>query len=172
MPIRPCLPEDSDAILAVVNDAARAYRGLIPADHWSEPYMSPEYLQGEIDAGVRFFAFEQDGEIVGVMGIQDVAEVTLIRHAYVRTAAQRRGIATELYQHLRKHAHRPMLVGTWRAAKWAVSFYKRIGFMYVGRAETLRLLRTYWDIPDWQVAKSVVLADQLAWWVIVDRRAQ
>jgi GNAT superfamily N-acetyltransferase len=169
--IRALGPEESECILAVVNDAASAYRGIIPKDLWHEPYMSAEYLRGEMEAGVRFHGLEEDRALLAVMGIQDVAEVTLVRHAYVRTDRQRAGLGGELFEHLRRKTRRPMLVGTWTHARWAVRFYEKHHFRKVGRAETLRLLCTYWDIPSWQVEKSIVLADDLAWLVIVDRRA-
>ncbi len=119
--------------------------------------MSEEYLRGELEAGVRFWGCEVEGELLGVMGIQDVADVTLIRHAYVRTGAQRGGIGGRLLRHLLATADRPVLIGTWLDAHWAIAFYERNGFQATGREETERLLRTYWDIPARQVETSVVL---------------
>lgn len=156
--IRPVLPEEFDTMLDIINEAAQAYKGVIPADRWHEPYMSAEYLRGEIDAGVRFWGFEADGELIGVMGIQDVADVTLIRHAYVRASAQRGGVGGRLLAHLLAKTDRPVLIGTWSDAHWAVAFYEKNGFRATGREETERLLQTYWDIPARQVETSVVLA--------------
>jgi GNAT superfamily N-acetyltransferase len=156
--IRRCTEADLAAILAIVNDAAQAYRGHIPADRWHEPYMPEDELRHEIDAGVVFWGWEQDGELVGVMGLQDVADVTLIRHAYVATAARRQGIGGKLLQFLLERTARPVLIGTWAAASWAIRFYEKHGFQVVPPAEKERLLRRYWRIPDRQIETSVVLA--------------
>ncbi len=157
--IRPCGPEDFAEVLAVINDAARAYRGVIPADRWKEPYMPAEELREEVARGVAMWGYEEEGELVGVMGIQPVEDVVLIRHAYVRTHRQRRGIGSRLLQRLREGVDRPMLVGTWAAATWAVRFYEKHGFRLVSPEEKDRLLRRYWSIPERQVETSVVLAD-------------
>ena len=164
--IRPCRENESGIILDIINEAAGAYRSVIPSDRWHDPYMSADYLAGELAAGVRFWGMEDDG-LVGVMGIQDVdreAEpaVTLIRHAYVRESRQRAGVGSLLISHLLSLAKRPVLVGTWAAAEWAVAFYERNGFVVVSPAEKDRLLRVYWDIPERQVETSVVLADRRA----------
>jgi GNAT superfamily N-acetyltransferase len=156
--IRRSTDADLAAILAIVNDAAQAYRGHIPADRWHEPYMPEDELRHEIDAGVVFWGWEQDGELVGVMGLQDVADVTLIRHAYVATAARRQGIGGKLLQFLLERTARPVLIGTWAAASWAIRFYEKHGFQVVPPAEKERLLRRYWRIPDRQIETSVVLA--------------
>jgi GNAT superfamily N-acetyltransferase len=156
--IRPCDALDSAAIHEIVNDAAQAYRGIIPEDRWHEPYMSEDELRREMDSGVRFWGWEEKGDLLGVMGIQEVADVTLIRHAYVRTAARRGGIGSRLLAHLLSLADRPVLVGTWRAAEWAVRFYEKHGFRLVSEEEKNRLLRRYWSIPERQVETSVVLA--------------
>ena len=158
MPVRPCRPGESEAILAIVNAAAEAYRGIIPADRWHEPYMSAAELEAEIAAGVVFHGREADGELVGVMGIQPVRDVDLIRHAYVAPAAQRRGIGGELLRHLTREQRRRILVGTWASAGWAVAFYRRHGFELMDRGRTAELLRTYWTIPERQAETSVVLA--------------
>jgi GNAT superfamily N-acetyltransferase len=151
--------DEFDALLAIINDAAQVYRGVIPADRWHDPYMSADHLRAEIDAGVRFFGYEADGELLGVMGIQDVDDVTLIRHAYVRPTAQRAGVGGRLLRSLlAKAAGRPVLIGTWADAAWAVAFYEKHGFSVVAPAEKTRLLRRYWDIPERQVETSVVLA--------------
>jgi N-acetylglutamate synthase-like GNAT family acetyltransferase len=157
--IRRCRPADFAAILAIVNDAAQAYRGHIPADRWHEPYMAAEELEREIAAGVAFWGCEETGALAGVMGLQDVRDIALIRHAYVATAARGRGIGGLLLTRLVAAATRPMLVGTWAAATWAVRFYERHGFRLVSAAEKERLLRAYWAIPDRQIETSVVLAD-------------
>lgn len=158
MRIRSCGDDDLEAMLDIVEDASRAYVGVIPADCWREPYMSAEELVSEIAAGVRFHGCESAGRLLGVMGIQDVGDVMLIRHAYVRTAEQGRGIGSALLDHLLALAERPVLVGTWAAASWAVRFYQGHGFTIVTRQEKDRLLRKYWDIPERQVETSVVLA--------------
>jgi GNAT superfamily N-acetyltransferase len=158
MTIRPCSSADREAIFAIVNAAAEAYRGIIPADRWHEPYMPLEELDEEIAAGVRFWGYEADGELAGVMGIQDVGELDLIRHAYVSPALQGRGIGGRLLEHLASPATRRMLVGTWAAAEWAIRFYRRHGFVSVPADRTAELLRRYWDIPERQIDTSVVLA--------------
>ena len=155
--IRPCRDDERDEILAIVNTAAEAYRGVIPADRWHEPYMSAEELDREIEAGVRFWGSEDGGSLVGVMGVQRVRDVTLIRHAYVRPGGQGRGVGTELLRRLRAESERDLLVGTWASASWAVAFYERNGFSLVSPEEKDRLLREYWSIPERQVETSVVL---------------
>ena len=159
MEIRSSTAADVPAIFAIVNDAAQAYRGVIPADRWHEPYMPLDELESEIAAGVRFWVAEENGVILGVMGIQDKGEVALIRHAYTATAAQRKGIGTQLLRQLERMTSKPVLIGTWADATWAVDFYKRNGFTVVSQAEKERLLRIYWSIPARQVETSVVLAD-------------
>jgi N-acetylglutamate synthase-like GNAT family acetyltransferase len=155
--IRRCRDDEREAILEIVNAAAVAYRGVIPADRWHEPYMPESELDHEIASGVEFWGYESDGELTGVMGIQPVQDVNLIRHAYVRPGSQRGGIGGALIEHLMQHATRPVLVGTWAAAEWAIAFYRRHGFEQVTPEEKNRLLRRYWDIPERQVATSVVL---------------
>lgn len=157
--IRICVESDFNAIHAIINDAATAYRGVIPDDRWHEPYMTREHLAGEIADGVVFRGLERDGKLVGVMGIQDRGEVMLIRHAYVRTNERRNGIGGRLLAELLEQADRPVLVGTWAAAWWAVDFYRKHGFKEVSAGEKDRLLKKYWRIPDRQVETSVVLAD-------------
>jgi N-acetylglutamate synthase-like GNAT family acetyltransferase len=158
--IRAATSADFDAILAVINDGAEAYRGVIPADRLKVPYMRAEELRHEIAAGVRFSVFERAAAVVGVMGIQDVRDVTLIRHAYVRTAFQSQSIGGALLDHLASRATRPVLIGTWAAARWALRFYEKRGFRVVPPDVKVRLLRTYWTIPDRQIETSVVLADE------------
>jgi len=157
--VRPCRDDEREAILAIVNVAAEAYRGVIPADRWHEPYMSFSELDSEIHAGVVFWGYEADGELIGIMGIQPVRDVDLIRHAYVVTGNQRRGVGGELIEHLRRLSDRPMLVGTWAAADWAIKFYLRHGFEQVSPERKTALLKTYWTIPDRQIETSVVLAN-------------
>lgn len=158
--IRRCGADERDAILAIVNAAAEAYRGVIPADRWHDPYMGRDELAAEIAAGVTFWGCEGDGALVGVMGIQTVGDVDLIRHAYVLPAHQGEGVGTALLHHLRDRAGRPLLVGTWAAAEWAIRFYERNGFARVGEADRAALLRRYWTIPERQIETSVVLADR------------
>jgi len=155
--IRPCRAGERDEILALVNAAAEAYRGVIPDDRWHEPYMPSEELDSEIAAGVEFWGYEDGANLLGVMGIQQVRDVDLIRHAYVVPESQGRGIGGALLEHLLARAERPMLVGTWAAAEWAIRFYERHGFEYVGLERTAELLREYWDIPERQIETSVVL---------------
>jgi predicted nicotinamide N-methyase/GNAT superfamily N-acetyltransferase len=143
-----------------VNAAAVAYRGVIPADRWHEPYMPADELDAEIAAGVEFWGCEADGELLGIMGIQQVRDVDLIRHAYVVPDAQGRGIGSELLSHLLASAERPMLVGTWAAAQWAIRFYERHGFELVSTERKNALLAEYWTIPERQVETSVVLAQR------------
>jgi GNAT superfamily N-acetyltransferase len=156
--IRPCREDERTAILEVVNAAAAAYRGVIPDDRWHEPYMQSAELEREIADGVAFWGYETDGELVGVMGIQPVVDVDLIRHAYVLPARQGEGIGGALIAHLRGLANRRMLVGTWASAEWAIRFYRRHGFEQVTPEAKTELLRTYWTIPERQIETSVVLA--------------
>ncbi len=158
--IRECVAADFEDIIQIINDAAQAYRNIIPADRWNEPYMPREELSEEISAGVTFLGYEVDGELAGVVGTQDVQDVTLIRHAYVRTNRQNRGIGGRLLAHIMDGATRPVLIGTWADAVWAVSFYEHRGFKVVSTEEKGRLLRKYWTVPDRQIETSVVLADQ------------
>jgi len=144
-------------ILEIINDAARAYRGVIPADRWHEPYMPDEELRAEMEAGVVFSGFEEEGRLLGVMGLQYVQDVALIRHAYTRSAVRGRGIGGALLEHLKREARAPLLVGTWKAATWAVRFYEKRGFVLTSEAEKQRLLGRYWNIPERQVEESVVL---------------
>jgi GNAT superfamily N-acetyltransferase len=146
-------------MLAIVNDAAIAYRGVIPADRWHEPYMPEDELRDEIAAGVEFWGLDTEDGLIGIMGVQPVRDVDLIRHAYVRPDRQRHGVGAELIEHLRRRTARRMLVGTWAAASWAVSFYRRHGFELVAPERAAVLLRTYWTIPERQIATSVVLAN-------------
>jgi GNAT superfamily N-acetyltransferase len=156
--IRPCRDDERGAILAIVNAAAEAYRGVIPADRWHDPYMPAAELDDEIAAGVAFWGYEDGGDLVGVMGVQPVLDVELIRHAYVAPGGQRRGVGGALLEDLLARTTRPVLVGTWAAASWAIAFYERHGFELVARERTAALLEKYWSIPARQVETSVVLA--------------
>ena len=157
--IRRCRDDERPAMLAIINAAAEAYRGTIPADCWHEPYMSADELQREIAAGVAFWGYEADGVLIGVMGIQPVRDVELIRHAYVKPGSQQRGIGGQLLAHLRGATERRILVGTWADAEWAIRFYERHGFRLVPRERQPALLKAYWTISDRQIETSVVLAD-------------
>ena len=157
--IRPCRDDERTAILAIVNVAAQAYRGVIPADRPHEPYMPSRELDDEIAAGVAFWGYEADGELLGIMGIQPVLDVELIRHAYVSPDSQRQGVGSALLEHLARRTTRRMLVGTWAAADWAIRFYRRHGFELVPPEHKAGLLKTYWTIPDRQIEASVVLAN-------------
>jgi GNAT superfamily N-acetyltransferase len=155
--IRPCDDTDISEIFEIVNDAATAYKGVIPADRYDETYMSMGELREQIAEGVRFWGWEEGGRLEAVMGIQKSKDATLVRHAYVRTASRRKGLGGKLLQYLLGQADPPVLVGTWAAAKWAVQFYEKNGFVLADEAEKNRLLRAYWKVPDRQIETSVVL---------------
>jgi GNAT superfamily N-acetyltransferase len=157
--IRRCDEQDFELIWSIINDGARAYAGVIPPDCWTEPYMSTDELRAEMEDGVVFWGYEQNGTLEGVMGVQGLEEVTLIRHAYVRSGIQRRGIGGSLLSHLQNLAHGPVLIGTWADAIWAIRFYERHGFRVVTPQEKDPLLARYWNVPDRQAANSVVLVD-------------
>jgi GNAT superfamily N-acetyltransferase len=158
--IRRCTGEDFGTIHALINEAAEVYRGVIPADCWKEPYMSEEELRREIADGIRFFGYEEKDRLIGVMGIQHVRDVSLIRHAYVLKARQRRGIGGKLISALRHKTDRPILLGTWADAAWAIRFYEKYGFKSVPMNEKDSLLRAYWHVSERQIETSVVLADE------------
>jgi GNAT superfamily N-acetyltransferase len=157
--IRRCDERDFDAICSIINDGALAYKGIIPADRWAEPYMTEEKLRHEIGDGIVFWGEEEAGILLGVMGLQRLQDVTLIRHAYVRTGSQKLGIGGRLLSHLQSLANGPVLIGTWASAAWAIRFYQRYGFQLVNPLEKERLLRRYWTVPERQIETSVVLAD-------------
>lgn len=159
MTIRLCRDDERDEIISVINAAAEAYRGAIPADRWHEPYMPGDELDRERSAGVVFWGYEDRGRLAGVMGSQDMRDVNLIRHAYVVPARQRDGIGSKLLQHLLKLSDKPMLVGTWAAASWAIRFYERHGFALVSPQRKAVLLKSYWTIPERQIETSVVLTN-------------
>ena len=157
--IRPAAGADTATIHEVINDAAQAYKGIIPADRWHEPYMPREELEAEIAAGVAFWGAARDGQLLGVMGIQDRGEVTLIRHAYVRTSERRKGIGEALLRHLETLTPKPVLIGTWGAATWAIRFYEKNGYRLLARPEYEHLIRKHWRIPDREMETSVILAN-------------
>lgn len=160
--IRKCGTADYETIEKIVNDGARAYQGIIPDDCWVEPYMPREELETEIENGVEFWGVEETGALSGVMGMQRVRDVTLIRHAYVRTNLQNRGIGSSLLRHLQALAQGPMLIGTWADALWAIRFYEKHGFILVEPPQKQRLLDRYWNVSSRQSEVSVVLANA-AW---------
>ncbi len=157
--VRPCREDELITVLAIINAAADAYRGVIPPDRWHDPYMARTELQGEIGRGVVFWGCEDAGELIGVMGIQAVRDVDLIRHAYVRPDRQRHGVGAALMAHLRRQSRRRLMVGTWADATWAIEFYQRHGFVLVPDGRTAALLRAYWAVPERQIETSVVLAN-------------
>ena len=156
--ISACQHSDFNDIYTIINDAASAYKGIIPADRWQEPYMSAEDLQRQMDEGVKFWKYSEGEEMLGVMGIQFKGAVTLIRHAYVRTNSRNKGIGGKLLAHLSTLTKTPILIGTWADAKWAIDFYIKHGYRLVSNEEKNRLLKKYWSIPPRQVETSVVLA--------------
>ena len=168
MVIRKSVPADVAPMLAIINDAADAYRGVIPDDRWHEPYMSADELAGEIAAGVEFWVTEDDGRLLGVMGIQDKGDVALVRHAYVAATTQRGGVGTRLLHHVETLVDKPILIGTWAAASWAIEFYRRNGFTIVPTDHKDHLLRKYWSIPARQIETSIVLANER--WVAAQPR--
>ncbi|MGJ5819051.1 GNAT family N-acetyltransferase [Paludibaculum fermentans] len=161
--IRRCDERDFEAIWTTINDGAQAYRGIIPEDCLHTPYMSREELRGQIEQGVEFWGYEENGGLSGVMGLQPVQDVTLIRHAYVRGSRQRSGVGAQLLAHLRGRVSTPVLIGTWAAAFWAIRFYEKHGFTLVPEDQKAALLRRYWGVPERQIETSVVLGDEV--WV-------
>ena len=157
--IRQCNDSDFEAIYFIINDAAEAYRSVIPDDCWHEPYMGRTELSDEIGDGIVFWGMEDNAQLNGVMGIQDKGEVTLIRHAYVRTGIQKQGIGTRLLHHFESVTENPILIGTWATATWAISFYQKNGYQLLATKEKTKLLNKYWSVPGKQIETSVVLAD-------------
>ncbi len=157
--IRRCHDSDFDRIYGLINDSARAYEGIIPDDCYKDPYMSRSELEFEIDQGVQFWCLEESEELLGVMGLQQMEDVTLIRHSYVLSSRRLEGVGGRLLSFLLKRSKGPILVGTWEDVGWAISFYEKFGFKLVSKIEKERLLRRYWSISDRQIEKSVVLAD-------------
>jgi len=159
MTIRRCRDDERDDILSIINAAAEAYRDVIPADRWHAPYMPGDEFDRERASGVVFWGYEDRGRLAGVMGLQDVRDANLIRHAYVTPTKQRNGIGGKLLEHLQQMSTKPMLVGTWAAATWAIRFYERHGFVLVSPQRKTALLKSYWTIPERQIETSVVLAN-------------
>ena len=155
--IVPCSVDDTSRMLAIINEAALAYRGVIPDDRWHDPYMRIDELRRDIERGVSFVGMNVNGTLVGVMGVQRVRDRDLIRHAYVLPSHQGHGIGGSLLRHLMAATARQMLVGTWADATWAVAFYQRHGFTLADPAQSKQLLGTYWDVPPAQAEVSVVL---------------
>jgi GNAT superfamily N-acetyltransferase len=153
-----CEQKDFIEIYKVINDAAIAYKGIIPGDRWHEPYMNEAELKRQIDEGVQFWKYMEEKEVLGVMGIQFKGDVTLIRHAYVRTTKRNKGIGGKLLEHLSAITTTPILIGTWTDAKWAIGFYQKHGFRLLLHDAKNNLLRKYWSIPQQQIETSVVLA--------------
>jgi GNAT superfamily N-acetyltransferase len=160
--IRLCEQREFEQIVAIINDAAHAYKGVIPEECWKEPYMSRDELQHELDAGVAFWGCEKNGKLCAVMGLQAMKDATLIRHAYVLTAFQRQGIGQKLLSHLRGLAKTPILIGTWADALWAIKFYEKNGFRLISPKRKHPLMQRYWTVSREQMEVSVVLADA-AW---------
>ena len=158
--VQPCQQKDFNEILEIINDAASAYKVFIPSNQWHEPYMSKEELEGQIREGVQFWCYKESDEVTGVMGIQFKSDVSLIRHAYVRSRSRNNGIGSSLLKHLVAMCRTPVLVGTWADAEWAIQFYQKHGFQLLSNMETSILLEKYWVIPAHQAKMSVVLASQ------------
>ena len=157
--IKTCTESDFETIYDIINDAARSYRGVIPQHCWHEPYMSKNELSLEIQDGIVFWGAEQNSQLVGVMGLQEKRYVTLIRHAYVRTQVQNQGIGTNLLRHMEEVTEKPILIGTWANAAWAIAFYRKNGYKLVSESEKILLLKKHWNIPELQIETSVVLAN-------------
>jgi RimJ/RimL family protein N-acetyltransferase len=158
--IRKCTASDFERIYEIINHAAQAYKGVIPAEYWNEPYMSRGELRHELDDGIVMWGFEDKGELVGVMGIQHIQNVTLIRHSYVCTSKQNQGIGGKLLSFLKELTEEPILIATWSNAVWAIRFYEKHGFRLVSIKEGYQLQKKYWSSPEIKVKTSVVLADE------------
>ena len=156
--IREYKKSDSSKILYVINDAAIRYKGIIPDNCWHEPYMSEQKLVNEFNAGVCMYGYHHNNKLIGVIGIQEVKDVILIRHAYTLTSYQRKGIGSALLEYLlKKNPNSRLLVGTWRNAAWAIRFYQQFGFILHTKEQTTLLLKKYWKITSKQIENSVVL---------------
>jgi GNAT superfamily N-acetyltransferase len=157
--IQPCTNNDFDTIATIINEAANAYKGAIPADCWHEPYMTDSALKSEIEAGVNFFGWYGSDGLAGIMGLQKVKDAALIRHAYVHSSHQGKGIGSALLNELtgKMKEKTKILVGAWANATWAIRFYQRQGFRMVSELEKDILLQTYWNISKRQAETSVVL---------------
>jgi GNAT superfamily N-acetyltransferase len=158
--IKKCKISDLEIIYNIINDAAIVYKGVIPNDRWHEPYMPLNELKSEIEKGVDFWGFWDNEQLIGVMGIQNIKDVTLIRHAYVKFHERNKGIGSQLLKYLIILADKPILIGTWKDAVWAIKFYEKNNFKMVSEIEKNKLLKTYWTIPERQIETSVVLVDK------------
>lgn len=156
--IRLCNRNEMDEIYQIINDAAVAYKGIIPNDRYHEPYMALNELEEEMDDGVIFWGYtDSNDQLIGVMGLQDKGEVSLIRHAYVRTIHRNSGIGSKLLEHLMNLTEKTILIGTWQSASWAIKFYVKNGFELVSAEDKVKLLNHYWNVPARQIETSVVL---------------
>jgi len=158
--IHKCTASDFERIYQIINNAAQAYKGNIPAEYWKEPYMSRDELRHELDEGIEMWGYEENGKLIGVMGIQHRQGVTLIRHAYVCTTRQNKGVGGKLLSYLMRLTEEPILIATWYNAVWAVRFYEKHGFRLVSKNEGNRLQRKYWSSPEIKVNASVVLKNE------------
>ena len=158
MMIKEYTKSDSFKILYVINNAAIRYKGIIPDNCWHEPYMSKEELANEFADGVRMFGYNHNDQLIGVIGVQEIKDVTLIRHAYTLVAHQGKGIGSTLLKYLlKRNKNSRLLVGTWKDAVWAIRFYEKFDFILHTKKQTVLLLKKYWKIPLKQIETSVVL---------------
>ena len=150
--------KDATKILHVINDASLRYKGIIPNNCWHEPYMSEQKLIDEFNDGVRMFGYQHNNKLIGVIGIQEVKDVILVRHAYTLTSYQGKGMGSALLEYLlKKNRNSRLLVGTWKNAIWAIRFYEKFGFILHAKEQSTLLLKKYWKIPLEQIKNSVVL---------------
>ncbi len=149
---------DSSKILHIINDAAKKYKGIIPDDCWHEPYMSEQELIDEFNDEVRMYGYHDNNKLIGVIGIQEVQDIILIRHAYTLTSYQSKGTGSAMLEYLlKKSQNSRLLVGTWKNATWAIRFYEKFGFIVHAKEQSTLLLKKYWKIPSKQIKNSVVL---------------
>ena len=149
---------DSYKILHIINDAAKKYKGIIPDDCWHEPYMSEQELIDEFNDEVRMYGYHDNNKLIGVIGIQEVQDIILIRHAYTLTSYQNKGTGSAMLEYLlKKSQNSRLLVGTWKNATWAIRFYEKFGFILHTKDQSTLLLKKYWKIPSKQIKNSVVL---------------
>jgi GNAT superfamily N-acetyltransferase len=159
--IQMCSTSEHHAIGLAINDASKAYHGVIPADCWKSPYMSEAELEAEIADGVLFWGLSVRSVLVGVMGLQHRDGVDLIRHSYVRRSWQGKGIGCALLAEVERHSKTQILVGTWAQATWAIGFYQANGYRLLDNSNKRVLLEQYWQIPARQARASVVLTKTL-----------
>ena len=149
---------DTSTILHIINDASLRYKGIIPDDCWNEPYMSEQELIDEFNDGVRMYGYHLNNKLIGVIGVQEVKDVVLIRHAYTLTSYQGKGTGSSLLEYLlKKNQNSRLLVGTWRNVTWAIRFYEKFGFILHTKDQSTLLLKKYWKISSNQIKNSVVL---------------